>query len=155
IVKTAAPASVCNGASVTYTYVVTNNSDAFTWTGSLTDDKAGTISASFSLAPGISQTVTARNAITGSATNTATAAGTFKDCSGTSASPQATPSSPTRRSSDLIVKTAAPASVCNGASVTYTYVVTNNSDAFTWTGSLTDDKAGTISASFSLAPGIS
>src|SRR5262249_52249543 len=120
---------------------------------SLTDDKAGTISASFSLAPGISQTFTASNAITGSVTNTGTASGKFNDGSGTSASAQAQATAVGHVCTISIVKTPDKTTVCNGDQVTYTYVVTNISYATPLPCSLTDDKAGTISASFSLAPG--
>src|SRR5262249_58575785 len=88
LTKTPDKTSVCNGDTVTYTYVVTNNSDAFTWTGSLTDDTitlpAG--AASFSIPAGQSKTFTASAAITGSVTNKATASGAFNDPASTTAS---------------------------------------------------------------------
>src|SRR5262249_56465843 len=93
-----------------YAYVVKSMGVTFTWTGSLTDDKAGTISASFSLAPGISQTFTASNAITGSVTNTATASGKFNDGSSTSASAQATATAVGHVCTISLVKPATPAS---------------------------------------------
>src|SRR5207302_5962344 len=90
LTKTPDQTSVCNGSSVTYTYVVTNNSDAFSWTGTLTDNVLGTISGSFTLAPAAHQTFTKSGAITGTVNNTATASGAFDDPSSTSASKTAT-----------------------------------------------------------------
>jgi hypothetical protein len=73
---------------VTYTYTVTNNSDFFSWGGSLSDDTitlpAG--AASFNLAPGETKSFGASGAVTGTVTNTATASGAFDDGSTTNAS---------------------------------------------------------------------
>src|SRR5262249_49786639 len=141
LTKTPSQTSVCKGKSVTYTYVVTNNSDGFAWTGKLTDDTitlpAG--AASFTLAPNGSQTFTASAAITGSVTNHATASGAFNDPASTSASANAQATVTGHVCTISLTKTPDKTSVCNGTSVTYTYVVTNHSDAFTRTGSLTDD----------------
>src|SRR6185436_20102746 len=87
LTKTAAPTDVCTGSStsVTYTYVVTNNSDKFNVSGSIVDDN-GTAATGDDLtiafgpiAPGKSQTVTATTTVTGTTTNKAVATGTFDD----------------------------------------------------------------------------
>ncbi|HEU5211596.1 MAG TPA: hypothetical protein VFU10_02390 [Gaiellaceae bacterium] len=153
LTKTPNVSNVCNGGPVTYTYTVTNNSDLFTWTGSLTDDKLGTIAASITLTAGQSKTFTASGNVTGTVTNTATASGAFNDAASTTASATKQATVTGHVCTISLTKTPSATSVCNGDSVTYTYVVTNNSDLFTWTGSLTDDKLGTIAASITLTAG--
>src|SRR5262249_18453970 len=88
LTKTPDNKDVCTGANttVTYTYVVTNNSDKFNASGSVSDDKLGSIGSFGPLAPGASQTLTKTATLTGSQTNTGTASATFSD----SASPKAT-----------------------------------------------------------------
>src|SRR5207253_821375 len=87
VTKTPAHNDVCNGSSVTYTYSVTNNSDQFSWTGSLSDNILGDISGGpFTLAAGASQGFTATGTISGQVDNTATATGAFNDPSSSSAS---------------------------------------------------------------------
>jgi hypothetical protein len=164
LTKTPSTTDVCNGSntSVTYTYVVTNNSPGGqTVDGTVVDDNGtpgdatddvpiGTFSR---LAAGASQTFTQVLTVNGTRTNTATATAT--DSKGQTATATATATVTGHVCTISLTKTPSQTNVCNGSSVTYTYVVTNNSDYFTWTGSLTDD---TISlpagaASFSLSPG--
>src|SRR5262249_41981620 len=157
LTKTPDKTSVCNGDTVTYTYVVTNNSDAFTWTGSLTDDTitlpAG--AASFSIPAGQSKTFTASAAITEPKSDVEGETGAFSDPAITTTSRKAKATTTGHAWTISVTKTPDKSTVCNGDTVTYTYVVTNNSDAFTWTGSLTDDTitlpAG--AASFSIPAG--
>src|SRR5262249_56895749 len=109
-----------------------------TWTGSLTEATitltAG--AASFTLAPNGSKTFTASSAITGTVTNKATASGAFNDPASTSASANAQATVVGHVCTISLTKTPDKTSVCNGDTVTSNYVVTNNSDAFTWTRSL-------------------
>src|SRR5262249_5679559 len=150
---------VCIGANtqVTYSYVVTNNSDFFSVSGSVSDNVLGSIGSFGPLAPGASATLTKVATVNGTTTNTGTASGTFDDVNSTTSSATATatvtvltctfsitttPTStsvfyPTRRSSDL------------------SYVVTNNSDFFSVSGSVSDDKLGSIGNFGPLAPGAS
>src|SRR5262249_15151449 len=137
-----------------YHYVVHSNSDAFTWSGKLTDDKitlpAG--AASFSVGPGQDATFDASATINGTVTNTATASGALNDPASTSASSTATATVTEHVCTISLTKPPSATDVCTSKSVTYTYVVHNNSDAFTWSGKLTDDKNGTIADPLSLAP---
>jgi len=73
------PDDVCNGSTVEYTYKVTNKSDFFTWTGSLSDSVLGSIDDTVTLTPGAFEEFTASGTITGAVTNIATASGTFDD----------------------------------------------------------------------------
>ena len=79
VTKTALTPAVCTGATASYSITVRNNSDAFTWTGSVSDDKLGPIATNISLAPGASQTFTKSGTVTGTVTNVATATGSFGD----------------------------------------------------------------------------
>src|SRR5437867_1250880 len=61
--QTVSQASICNRAvtSVTYTYDITNTSDSFSWSGTLTDNQLGFIGAidgQLTLAPGVNATRT-------------------------------------------------------------------------------------------------
>src|SRR5262249_26299230 len=94
-------------------------------------------------------------AITGSVTNKATASGAFSDPASTTASANAQATVVGHVCTISLTKTPDKTSVCNGTSVTYTYVVTNNSDAFTWTSGRT---SGTVrlhagAAAFSIPAG--
>ena len=147
VTKVPAASAVCDGASVTYTYTVTNNSDEFTWTGSLTDDILGlSATGPVTIAPGDTETFTADGAITGTVTNTVTADGVLDDPDATAVSESVDATVTGEDCSITVTKTAASSDVCDGASVTYTYAVTNNSDSFTWTGTLTDGVLGDVVA---------
>src|SRR5262245_66688899 len=52
--KTTTP-DICSGSKASYEIVLTNNSDQFSWTGSVVDDKLGTQDASLTLAAGASK----------------------------------------------------------------------------------------------------
>src|SRR5262249_25824871 len=134
LTKTPSQTSVCNGASVTYTYIVSNNSDAFTWTGTLSDAKLWTTIGTITRVPGLSQPLTAPATTTGSVTSLPDALPIFNDPASTSASASKSATVTGHVCTISLTKTPSQTSVCNGASVTYTYIVSNNSDAFTWTG---------------------
>ncbi|HWQ11726.1 MAG TPA: hypothetical protein VNL77_02940 [Roseiflexaceae bacterium] len=157
VTKTPSQADVCNGSTVEYTYTVTNDSDFFSWSGSLVDDVNGTIAAAITLTPGETQTFTASGTVTGTVTNTATASGTFDDASSTSASDSATATVTGHTCTISVTKTPSATEVCNGTntSVTYTYVVTNNSDFYNVSGSVSDSELGSIGSFGPLAPGAS
>src|SRR5262249_26520772 len=134
-------------------YVVTNNSDAFTWTGTLSDDTLGPINGSITLAPGESKSFNASGTISGVGQDTGTASGACNVPGRTRPRSNADATVTGHVCTISLTKTPAQTNVCNGSTVGYTYVVTNNSDAFTWTGTLTDDKLGAINGSITLAPG--
>ena len=136
------PDDVCDGGEVTYDYTVTNNSDQFTWTGTLSDDQLGVIDGSITLGPGASDSFSASANITGTVTNIATASGTFDDPDTTLAEDTATATVSSHLCDIDITKTPSDTEVCNGDAVNYHYTVTNNSDTFDWTGDIVDD-AGT------------
>ena len=155
ITKTPSTANVCNASNTqaTYTYVVTNNSDFFSVSGSVSDDQFGSVGSFGPLAPGASATLTSMASVNGTVTNTGTATGTFNDTASTQASATASATVRGHVCTISITKTPSATEVCNGLSVTYTYAVINNSDFFTWSGSLVDDVNGSINGSFSLSNG--
>ena len=156
VTKTAASSDVCDGASVTYSYTVTNNSDSFDWTGTLTDSVLGEVVAGRSpSAPARPRTYT----LTGSSRARSPTPPPPRAPSAIPTPPSAVvttdPVTVTSHACDITVtKVPAASAVCDGATVTYTYTVTNNSDEFTWTGSLTDDILGPIGTGpVTIAPG--
>jgi hypothetical protein len=148
--KTPDKTDVCTNGnnSVTYTYVVTNNSTGgFTASGTVTDDNGTPADAtddftvgSFTnvAAGGGTQTLTKTLTITTNTTNTATASGTVNGETVT-ATASATVSAHTCSLS--LSKTPSTNQVCSGSgtSVTYTYVITNTGDQFPASGTLVDD----------------
>ena len=152
LTKTVDDHHVCAGNTVTYTYKVHNNSDEFTWTGDITDDNGtpGDNSDDFTVASGVvvgpggdSSEYTHDSAIgLGEVTNTATADGNFDDADATAASDTDTATTEGHDCTIKITKTPSETNVCNGSTVDYDYLVTNNSDQFDWTGDVVDD-AGT------------
>src|SRR5262249_1873318 len=119
--------------------------------GNTSDDvTVGTFS---NLAPGASQTFTHVFGINNTTTHTATATATSTDGLSTPASASATVTS--HNCSISITKTPSVANVCNnaGTQVTYTYVVKNTGDFFNVSGSVTDDRLGSIGTYGPLAPG--
>jgi hypothetical protein len=155
LTKTPSTTDVCNdaGSQVTYTYVITNESDTFNVSGTLTDDKFGSVGSFGPIVPLGSQTLTKTVTVNGTVTNIGTASGTFDDSSSTTAQATATATVTGHDCTISLTKTPDQTSVCNGTLVTYTYVITNNSDFFTWTGTLTDDKLGAIDGTIVLGPG--
>src|SRR5205823_3559795 len=132
--------------SITYTYVVTNTGDLFSVSGTITDDKNGSVGSFRPEARRAGQTLTKAGTVTGTLTNTGTATGTFTDASSTSATATDTATVTGHLCTISLDKTAGTGNVCTGSStsVTYTYIVTNNSDFFTVSGSITDDKNGSV-----------
>jgi hypothetical protein len=159
LTKTPSVTSVCNSAntSVTYTYVVKNTGDFFNASGTVTDNVYGSIGAFGPLAPGASATLTKTAAVNGTVTNIGTANATFDDSTSTTASATATATVTGHNCSISLTKTPSVTSVCTGSntSVTYTYVVTNNSDFFSISGTVTDNVLGSIGSFGPLAPGAS
>ncbi len=154
ITKVTSTPNICSGSTASYTIVVTNNSDFFSWTGSVIDDKLGTLDATLTLAHGASKTYNITSgALTADQTNTVTADGKFNDPASTVAKVTAQASVTVHNCTISITKTPSKDTVCNGASVTYTIVVTNNSDAFAWTGSVIDNVLGTLATSVTIPAG--
>jgi hypothetical protein len=155
ITKSPSESDVCNGSStsVEYTYVVTNNSDFYSVSGSVSDDQLGSIGNFGPLAPGASETLTASATIGGTVTNTATATGTFTDSVGATDSDSASATVTGHDCTITVTKSADDHLICIGDSTTYDFTVTNNSDLYSWTGSVVDNVVGTIAASVTLAPG--
>jgi hypothetical protein len=159
LTKTPSTTNVCNGSNtqVTFTYVVTNNSDSFNASGSITDDVLGSIGSFGPLAPGAQATLTKVAAVNGTQTNTGTANATFNDAGNTTASASASATVTGHTCTISLTKTPDKTTVCNGAStpVTYTYVVKNTGDFFSVSGSVSDDVYGSIGSYGPLAPGAS
>ena len=156
VTKTANPTSVPEtGGSVTYTFVVTNDSDEAGTIAELGDDKFGTLTGDVDcqvgtiLQPGASCEFTLTKTISGdypgSHVNVFTA--TVSDDDGNSASDDddATVDFTDVKPAVTVTKTANPTSVPeSGANVTYTFVVTNNSTEAAKITELGDDKFGTL-----------
>ncbi len=154
ITKVTTTPNICSGSTASYTIVVTNNSDFYSWTGSVIDDKLGTLDATLTLGVGGSKTYNiTTGALTANQTNTVTADGKFDDPAKTSATQTASASVKVHVCSISITKVPSKDTVCNGSSVTYTIVVTNNSDAFAWTGSVIDNVLGTLASSVTIPVG--
>ena len=147
ITKTPSATEVCNGGTVDYDYLVTNNSDFFTWTGDVVDDM-GTpgdatddelLSDDLVLGPGDDEPLELNGVvIDGTVTNTVTATGTFDDPASTSANADADATVEGLECDINITKTPSAEDVCNGSTVDYDYLVDNPS-GFDWTGDVVDD----------------
>ena len=159
LTKTPSVTDVCNGSSteVTYTYVVKNESDFYNVSGSISDDKLGSVGSYGPLAPGASATVTKAGNVSGTVTNIGTASGTFADSDSSSDSATASATVTGHACAISLTKTPSVTDVCNGSSteVTYTYVVKNESDFYNVSGSISDDKLGSVGNYGPLAPGAS
>ena len=79
------------------------------------------------VAAGATETFTADGVITGSVTNTVTADGALDDPDATAVSESVGATVTGEDCTITVTKTAASDDVCDGASVTYTYAVRNNS----------------------------
>ena len=156
LTKTPRQTDVCNGSTVFYDYVLTNNSPQFTWSGSLSDDVYGVLDAAIVLGPSGVANFVASGPITGTVTNIADAVGAFDDPANTSANAQATATVNGYDCTISLTKTVNDNEVCAGDSVTYSYVVHNNSTQFTWTGDITDDNGtpGNLLDDFTVASGV-
>src|SRR5262249_40602880 len=160
LTKAASVTETCIGGSVTYTYVATNTGN-INLSGTVTDDNGPpgktaddvTVGTFSNLTPGSSVTFTRAITITGSGTITNTATAKTNDGTVSSGPVQASVNAHTCTVS--LTKTASSTDVCNGAntSITYSYVVTNNSDKFSAPGSASDDTLAPIGTSGPLARG--
>ena len=102
------------------------------------------------LAPGASQTFTATAPITGPVTNTVTATGTSPDATAATATTEATVTG--QDCTITLTKTASATETCDGSTVTYDLTVTNDSDNFTWSGTVSDPLLG-VTQNVTLVPG--
>ena len=145
---------MCDGATVTYTYEVTSNSDEFTWTGTLVDSVLGPVGTDpVVLGPGDTLTFEDSGSITGTVENTVTAVGALDDPDATAVSESVDATVTGEDCGITVTKTAASSDVRDGASVVYTYEVTNDSDTFTWTGDVVDDVLGTVADDVTIGAG--
>jgi uncharacterized protein affecting Mg2+/Co2+ transport len=157
IVKTASPAVILSGATVTYTYVVTNTGNVGLTSLVVTDDKLGSIGTIPALAPGASVSLEMSSAISVDTANVGTVVGSFAVPNG----PAGTVSDSDDAFVDVIApalsvtKSVDPSEILAGESVTYTFVVTNTGDVVLTDVVLTDDKLGVVGTIASLAPGAS
>jgi len=143
VVKTANPAIIQAGGTVTYTYVVTNTGDVTLTNIALNDDKLGTITCpATQLAAGANMTCTKTAIINVDTTNVATVTGNAPN--GDAVTDNDTAFVDVITPSIDVVKTADPAIIQSGETVTYTYVVTNTGDVTLTNIALNDDKLGTI-----------
>ncbi len=143
VVKTANPAIIQAGGTVTYTYVVTNTGDVTLTNIALNDDKLGTITCpATQLAAGANMTCTKTAIINVDTTNVATVTGNAPN--GDIVKDNDTAFVDVIVPSINVVKTANPAIIQAGGTVTYTYVVTNTGDVTLTNIALNDDKLGTI-----------
>src|SRR5262249_55257048 len=141
-------------------YVVKNTGEAAV-NGSVADDNGTpanpaddvTVGSFSGLAAGASQTFTKAFAVNGTRTNTATATAT--DANGVKATASATAPVAGHNCTNGVTKKTTTPDICSGSKASYEIVVTNNSDQFSWTGSVVDDKLGTQDASLTLAAGAS
>jgi hypothetical protein len=156
VTKETTTPGICSGKTASYQIVVKNNSDKFSWTGSVVDDKLGTLDATLTLGPGASKDyIVGSAALTADQTNIVTADGKFDDPASSSATQTATVTVKVHDCTISVTKETSTPDICSGKTASYKIVVTNNSDKFSWTGSVIDDKLGTLDATLTLGPGAS
>jgi hypothetical protein len=155
ITKSPSVGDVCTGSDtlVTYTITVTNNSDLFDWTGDVVDDVLGDVALDVTIEAGDSVTYYPTHTVNETTTNTVTATGAFDDVDASAATDSDSATVTAHDCTITITKSPRAESVCNGSTVTYDYSVTNNSDYFTWSGTLSDDVLGQINGAITLDPG--
>ncbi len=143
VVKTADPAIIQSGETVTYTYVVTNTGDVTLTNITLNDNKIGAITCpATQLAAGANMTCTKTAIINVDTTNVATVTGNAPN--GDAVTDNDTAFVDVITPSIDVVKTADPAIIQSGETVTYTYVVTNTGDVTLTNITLNDNKIGAI-----------
>jgi hypothetical protein len=145
ITKDVSDDTICEGSDteVTYTFVVSNPGGVDLTNVSIIDDQLGDITADYeaahggnTLAAGDSQEFTVNDTLSATTTNIVTATG---DAAGVSTQDTATATVTAVVCTITLTKEVNDTEVCVGDTVTYSYVVHNNSDTFTWTGDITDD----------------
>ncbi|MEE9615531.1 MAG: LamG-like jellyroll fold domain-containing protein, partial [Anaerolineae bacterium] len=148
--KTAHPAIIQAGDTVTYTYAVTNpGDDPLSNVQKVSDDKCSLVTftggdgnSNYKLDPGEIWTYTCSTAVNTDIVNTATVTGT--DSAGGTVSAQATASVDVISPDISIVKTADPTVIYTGDTVTYTYIVTNLGENPLSSVSVSDDKCDAV-----------
>jgi hypothetical protein len=149
--KTADPTIICAGDTVTYTYTVTNSGDdpLSNVKKKVTDDRCspvdfvgGDSNSNYKLDPGEIWTYTCSTTVNTDITNTATVTGT--DSAGGTVSDTDTAFVDVVSPDIRIVKTADPAVIYAGDTVTYTYIVTNLGEDPLSSVSVSDDKCAAV-----------
>jgi uncharacterized repeat protein (TIGR01451 family) len=151
IVKSATPAVILSGETVTYTYVVTNTGNVTLTDVTVTDDILGAIGSIESLAPGGSVTFTVTTEVIGDVTNIGTAVGEAPDETSVTDNDDAVVDVVNPQIE--VTKTPATTEILVGETVIYTYVVTNVGDVDLYDVVLTDDKLGVVGTLEYLAVG--
>ncbi len=149
VVKSASPTLVHAGDSVTYTYLVTNLGIEPLSDVTLTDDKCSSVTyvsgdVNDDDLLDVTETWTFRCVTTLSTSTVNTVVASGEDNEGNKATDTDTASVTVINPALSIVKTASPAAVVLGASVTYTYVVTNKGDVPLTSVVVTDDKCSPL-----------
>ena len=154
-------AGTAAGSALPYTFLVTNTGNVTLTTVGVNDPKAGTVSCPVStLAPSASTTCTATYHLTqtdvdaGHVANTATANGTSPNAAVVTAQ-DTTDTAVLATPSISLAKTAGtPSSQAAGATITYTFVVTNTGNVTLHAVGVSDPMVGAVSCpATSLAPG--
>ena len=154
-------AGTAAGSALPYTFLVTNTGNVTLTTVGVNDPKAGTVSCPVStLAPSASTTCTATYHLTqtdvdaGHVANTATANGTSPNAAVVTAQ-DTTDTAVLATPSISLAKTAGtPSSQAAGATITYTFVVTNTGNVTLHAVGVSDPTVGAVSCpATSLAPG--
>ena len=154
--------TICEGSDteLTYTFVVSNPGGVDLTSVSIIDDVLGDITADYeaahggnTLAAGDSQEFMVNHTLSATTTNIVTATG---DALGVSTQDTATATVTAVVCTITLTKDVNDTEVCSGETVTYSYVVHNNSDTFNWTGDITDDNGtpGDLLDDFTVASGV-
>ncbi len=155
ITKTAEPAEVRDGESVTYTYTVTNTGNTTLSAVTVDDSLIGNVGSNGELEVGESWELTAIYTVSindsSPLVNTATASAT--DGQGLIVTGQASASVEILRPTISLTKTAEPAEVYDGESVTYTYTVTNTGNTTLSAVTVDDDLVGNVGSNGELEAG--
>jgi uncharacterized repeat protein (TIGR01451 family) len=157
------PSGTAAGATIAYTFIVTNTGNVTLSTVGVTDAKTGPITCpASSLAPGATTTCTKTYTLTqtdvdaGHVANTATAHGTPPSgpvVSGVDSTDTAIAAAPAMT---LVKSAGTPSANTAGAMIAYSFVIKNTGNVTLISVGVTDPKVGTVSCPVStLAPGVS